>query len=369
MKITELMDQISEDTVELSQGPQLSSRRVKEAAMEKMRQQTGNKARRKLRRGMVVALAAVLALCLGGTAIAVANSAGVAELLGFSLFQRQLTRGEIETLDSVGTTEFDLSGSKNQSVETVSTGDGTSYERIVSNGVAVTPEAAIFDGHQLYLKLRIELPEEMAFEELGEDCYYHLIAEDFNEFPDYTGGWTGGTVDEATNGWILDPDNPGVAHVIWSANILDQNSPPTVFHFDSIQIQDADKDYTTVVEGSWDIPLPGMNPEQHIFVPAEGASIPINLPAEEDDGIPTTLERWPGGTVEVYFTGDIELTPLGVYYDECRCEPDMAPYGYGTPRPVIQVIGKDGSVMEPPYDLNMVDHLSVHDRLVLPVSP
>lgn len=339
--------------------------------MKKIQQQTGTKTKRKMRRGMVVALAAALALCLGSTAVAVANSAGVAELLGSVLFQRQLTAAEIKTLDSVGTTEFNLESNAAQRVETVSAGDGTSYERIVSNGVAVTPEAAVFDGHQLYLKLRIELPDDMVFEELGENCYYHLIAEEFNEFPGYTGGWTGGMVDEASDGWVLDPDDPGVAHVVWSADILDPDSPPAVFHFDSIQIQDADKGYTTVVEGSWDIPLPGVNPEQTIVVPAAGSRIQIEVPMAEEDGIPTTLEKWPGGTVEFYFTGDIELTPLGVYYDynEIGCDTELEKYGIGVARFAIQVIDKDGAVMEAPYDLSRVDHLVVQNQLELPVSP
>lgn len=55
-----------------------------------------------------------------------------------------------------------------------------------------------------------------------------------------------------------------------------------------------------------------------------------------------------GGKAAPAAEAGVELTPLGICYDVCRCEPDLSPYGYGPPRPVIQVIGKDGSVMEPP---------------------
>ena len=352
MKISELMDSYWEDSLEPQYTMAVDLDRVCRRTRQ-MVQEAGRKKHRPTRRMLGVLLAAALAVCaVAGGAVASVNHVRAADLLG-SLIRREereepLTEAEKQRLEDISATA-DTEG-----------GEGV-LPSVTSNGTTMTPLAVIYDGHKLFLQLRIEAPEDIVFEDLGEGYCYHLTSTDpetggYGYFPDSEAGWGGGTRSAQCS-----ETEPNVLILTLDYTFWDGEGP-SVMHIDGLALEDPDKDYTQILTGSWEFELGAVDQVEAITYPTNKLSYECYLPPVESDT--DVFQDWPGGTITVTFDSDVEVTPLGVYsrwhYNENLLE------GYSFVHEVsYQVYYKDGTLATVPYDLDQVDYVLVDGTLKL----
>ena len=116
----------------------------------------------------------------------------------------------------------------------------------------MTPLAVIYDGHKLFLQLRIEAPEDIVFEDLGGGL---LLSSDQHRSgdrglrlfsPDSEAGWGGGTRSAQCS-----ETEPNVLILTLDYTFWDGEGP-SVMHIDGLALEDPDKDYTQILTGSWE---------------------------------------------------------------------------------------------------------------------
>lgn len=353
MKISELMDSYCDDTVEIRGTIEVNLEQVRQKTRQ-MVQEAGRKKHRPTRRMLGVLLAAALAVCaVAGGAVASVNHVRAADLLG-SLIRREereepLTEAEKQRLEDISATA-DTEG-----------GEGV-LPSVTSNGTTMTPLAVIYDGHKLFLQLRIEAPEDIVFEDLGEGYCYHLTSTDpetggYGYFPDSEAGWGGGTRSARCS-----ETEPNVLILTLDYTFWDGEGP-SVMHIDGLALEDPDKDYTQILTGSWEFELGAVDQVEAITYPTNKLSYECYLPPVEP--VADIYQEWLGGYITVTFDSDVEVTPLAVYaqwhYDESQLDDS---YGFGH-EVSYEVYYKDGTLATVPYDLDQVDYVLVDDTLKL----
>ena len=143
--MTDLLDGWEDGSVELPPPAGMSPERIKEKTMEKIRQTKRPRRRMGVRLLACAALAAVFTV----SAMAAYHLWGPGELFDpfFTLESAPLDDGQKELLDQIG---------------------ATNLPPVTSNGVTLTPLAAVADEHTLYLRLRLEAPEGTVLPDMGE---------------------------------------------------------------------------------------------------------------------------------------------------------------------------------------------------------
>lgn len=143
--MTDLLDGWEDGSVELPPPAGMSPERIKERTMEKIRQTKRPRRRMGVRLLACAALAAVFTV----SAMAAYHLWGPGELFDpfFTLESAPLNGGQKELLDQIGATDL---------------------PPVTSNGVTLTPLAAVADEHTLYLRLRLEAPEGTVLPDMGE---------------------------------------------------------------------------------------------------------------------------------------------------------------------------------------------------------
>lgn len=354
MKISELMDSYCDDTLEPKGQIAVDLDRVRQRTRQQVRAAEPRK-RRPARRMFGLLLAAALAICaVAGGAVATVNQLRAADLLGNVLRQQEerqtpLTEEEKQRLEGIS------------AVATTQDGEGV-LPSVTSNGTTMTPLAAIYDGHKLYLQLKIEAPEDIVFEELGEGYCYHLTSTDpetggYDFFPESGAGWSGGTRDE-----IFSETELNVLILTLSYTFVDGDAL-SVMHIDGVALEDPDKEYAQILTGSWEFELGTVDQAEAITYTTNKLSYECYLPPVESDI--DVFKDWLGGYITVTFDSDLEVTPLGVYaqwhYDESQLD-DC--YGFGH-EVGYEVYYKDGTLATVPYDLDQVDYVLVDGTLKL----
>ena len=145
--MTDLLDGWEDGSVELPPPAGMSPERIKERTMEQIRQTKRPRRRMGVRLLACAALAAVFTV----SAMAAYHLWGPGELFDpfFTLESAPLDDGQKELLDQIG---------------------ATNLPPVTSNGVTLTPLAAIADEHTLYLRLRLEAPEGTVLPDMGEQA-------------------------------------------------------------------------------------------------------------------------------------------------------------------------------------------------------
>lgn len=143
--MTDLLDGWEDGSVELPPPAGMSPERIKERTMEQIRQTKRPRRRMGVRLLACAALAAVFTV----SAMAAYHLWGPGELFDpfFTLESAPLNGGQKELLDQIGATDL---------------------PPVTSNGVTLTPLAAVADEHTLYLRLRLEAPEGTVLPDMGE---------------------------------------------------------------------------------------------------------------------------------------------------------------------------------------------------------
>lgn len=143
--MSDLLDGWEDGSVELPPPAGMSPERIKEKTMEKIRQTKRPRRRMGVRLLACAALAAVFTV----SAMAAYHLWGPGELFDpfFTLESAPLNGGQKELLDQIGATDL---------------------PPVTSNGVTLTPLAAVADEHTLYLRLRLEAPEGTVLPDMGE---------------------------------------------------------------------------------------------------------------------------------------------------------------------------------------------------------
>lgn len=143
--MTDLLDGWEDGSVELPPPAGMSPERIKEKTMEKIRQTKRPRRRMGVRLLACAALAAVFTV----SAMAAYHLWGPGELFDpfFTLESAPLDGGQKELLDQIGVTDL---------------------PPVTSNGVTLTPLAAVADEHTLYLRLRLEAPEGTVLPDMEE---------------------------------------------------------------------------------------------------------------------------------------------------------------------------------------------------------
>lgn len=145
VRMTDLLDGWEDGSVELPPPAGMSPERIKERTMEQIRQTKRPRRRMGVRLLACAALAAVFTV----SAMAAYHLWGPGELFDpfFTLESAPLNGGQKELLDQIGATDL---------------------PPVTSNGVTLTPLAAVADEHTLYLRLRLEAPEGTVLPDMGE---------------------------------------------------------------------------------------------------------------------------------------------------------------------------------------------------------
>lgn len=154
-KISDLLDAVEEDQIQISGETPLSSARVKELTMKKIK---GEKRPRLYRLPVRIAAAAAAVVLLTATVFAAAGLMGAGDLMrdAFNWRSREpLTTTQVETLNSIGHVF-----------------DGSEEYSVTSNGATITPVAALADEDCYYLHLRVEAPEGVVLPDLEEGQFY-----------------------------------------------------------------------------------------------------------------------------------------------------------------------------------------------------
>lgn len=292
MKISEWMDDYRDDTVELRGQVRVDLERVRALTHEKIGAAKPDRRHRKRKRFLGLLLAAALTAALAGGAAAVVHHLNASDYLGKTVLGRLAEPDAAAQLDEIGTTEFGLE--KDTQSETV-------LPSVTSKGIALTPLAAIYDGHEFYIRFRFVTPEDLILPELGEDEWFRL-SDDGNaaglDFAYQGVGWAEG---DSTFSRVDDH----TLEYTGNYTFTDCTALESV-RLEGLWVQDADQEYTQVFAGDWTLSLSGLK-QEHILFDAVGKQFQLYVKPVEDS--------WPGGDVTMTLTSDLELTPLGIYCD------------------------------------------------------
>ena len=352
MRISEWMDDYRDDTIELHGPVRVDLERVRALTHEKIGAVKPKQRPRRRERFLGLLLAAALTAALAGGAAAVVHHLNASDYLSEAVLGRPAEPDAAARLDEIGTTEFGLE----KDVQ-----DEAALPSVTSNGITLTPLAAIYDGHEFYIRFRFVTPENLILPELGENVWFQLSDDGNAAGLDFTYdgmGWVEGDS-------IFTRVDDHTLEYTGNYTFTDCTALESV-HLDGLWVQDADKGYTQIFAGNWTLPLSGLKRE-HILFDADGKQFQLYVKPVKNN---LAADDWPGGNVTMTLTGDLELTPLGIYCDYDEYPPELAayrnePYTLHSFGALCKVYYTDSTEGEVPYDLSRVEKVVVWDRLEL----
>ena len=352
MRISEWMDDYRDDTVELRGPVRGDLERMRALTHEKIGAAKPDRRPKKKKQIFGLLLAAALTAALAGGAAAVIYRLNASDYLGETVLGHSAEPDAAAQLDEIGTTEFGLEKD---------TQNETALPSVTSNGITLTPLAAIYDGHEFYFRFRFVTPENLILPTLGE-----------NEFFQLSDGGNAAGLDFACQGAGWMEENSVFTRV--DDHTLEYTGNYTFTDctaLESVRIeglwrQNADKGYTQVFAGEWTLSLSGLK-QKYLLFDAEGKQFQLYVKPVENNLVE---DDWPGGNVTMTLTSDLELTPLGIYCDYDEYPPELAGgedavfrlRSFGA---LCKIYYTDGTEGEVPYDLSRVKKVVVWDQLEL----
>lgn len=243
--ISDLLDCYLEEELEPNSTTHLSSRRIKEMTMKKISKKENDTNLRRLPSRIIIGVAAAAMLTV--SAFAAGDALGAGELLRsyFTKGGEELTQGQVQTMDAIG----------------------TAFEGgVSSSGATLAPLAALADENVYYLRLRVQAPEGTVLPDLDEDTgYYQLFGDTAEESMDldlsaYPGEGAGYCSDIS---WLPDQDpTDNIKEAVVRFQVLegegetdsplkfnDGVSKPLTIH--GLWVQAPDKGYTEIFSGEY----------------------------------------------------------------------------------------------------------------------
>lgn len=295
MKISEMMNYISDDSVSIDEINVVSSEVIKEETMKKINKSNEKAINTKLgiskkskRRIIKPAVAAAAVMIMGTVSVFAMNIGGVSDSFQKFIFGRVTTQKEQAVFNSI------------------SFGNISEDENVIeNNGTKVIPEDVIFDGRALFLKIKIIAPKDVCLDTPDKNVRYSLRGDGDEPkfFPGYNGSYSGGEIEYVEGNQIKESytingnEIEMISEWRFHDEVIDMKDLPKVFHFDGIYEWKDDVDFEgntpnftraickQVIEGNFDISLEGIAKNKKIIV----------------------------DTKEF---GKIEITPLGCYFLE-----------------------------------------------------
>lgn len=163
--ISELLNDLTVDDVQLSKTSELSARRIKQKTMERV----GAKKTVNLRWCGRIALVAAVLMSLMITVYATDAVLGDGVLFGGSSGS-DISDKQVDVLNTTGR-DFGYTGSKKEDEDI-----------LTSNGATITPISAVSDGRICYLHIRLEAPEGVVLEDLPEGREYAFSGNGYGEY-------------------------------------------------------------------------------------------------------------------------------------------------------------------------------------------
>lgn len=208
-----------------------------EDTLERVLDRTTRRSRRKFTTGRIAAAGLAAALLLGTTAIAV-EEGGLSWLAAF--FGGGLSQRQEQALEGIATTEFPGQGA------------------VADCGITVTPEAELYDGCRLFVRLRLELEEGTELTAPEGSDYYRVEVSSQPELID--GRYTDhAEVGEHTQKWDFSRIEEGIVELslefsFWEA----YPSLGDCLWLENIRLYDGGTntyDFRKTIEGRWEVPL------------------------------------------------------------------------------------------------------------------
>lgn len=354
--MTDLLDGWEDGSVELPPPAGMPPERIKERTMEKIRQTKRPRRRMGVRLLACAALAAVFTV----SAMAAYHLWGPGELFDpfFTLESAPLNGGQKELLDQIGATDL---------------------PPVTSNGVTLTPLAAIADEHTLYLRLRLEAPEGTVLPDMGEQADH--IAYDVELVNADTGERLNWGMQKAR---FLPDDTPGdnSLELVFmllggpnGANWIDGTSKTLTISGLALFPDDGER---MRLDGKWSFSLDGFYPSKAVEVNPIGAAcwdeetermvtlegLTLSpLSAAFTTSYPTWGDEW-----AIFALAEIELVfqdGSTVSFDSGSGNTSQGPDGEGG---VVYFTGVHS--FDAPLDLTQLDHIQFGEyRLELPDAP
>ena len=354
--MTDLLDGWEDGSVELPPPAGMSPERIKERTMEQIRQTKRPRRRMGVRLLACAALAAVFTV----SAMAAYHLWGPGELFDpfFTLESAPLNGGQKELLDQIGATDL---------------------PPVTSNGVTLTPLAAVADEHTLYLRLRLEAPEGTVLPDMGEQEDH--IAHDVELVDADTGERLNWGMQKAR---FLPDDTPGdnSLELVFmllggpnGANWIDGTSKTLTISGLALFPDDGER---MRLDGKWSFSLDGFYPSKAVEVNPIGAAcwdeetermvtlegLTLSpLSAAFTTSYPTWGDEW-----AIFALAEIELVfqdGSTVSFDSGSGNTSQGPDGEGG---VVYFTGVHS--FDAPLDLTQLDHIQFGEyRLELPDAP
>lgn len=233
--ISDLMSLYTDDTVELTPNFAVSSDRIKETVMNKITYVNQKKAPRRFARTLLIAAAAVLVLT------AAVGATGLIDLSG-------IFGSTVDYRD------------RQEELQSAFTNTDNGQASVESEGTTITPLGVLCQGRHCYVTLRIEAPEGVVLEDLGqgENATYQLWGDASDEMLIYDISGNESVTKGAMLTWT--PDDSAANAIICVLDVYcsdgfedDQTLELTFF---GLWTQDPYKNYVRVLDGEWSFSLP-----------------------------------------------------------------------------------------------------------------
>lgn len=366
--ISDLLDCYLEEELEPDSTTYLSSRRIKEMTMKKISKKENDTNLRRLPSRIIIGVAAAAMLTV--SAFAAGDALGAGELLRsyFTKGGEELTQGQVQTMDAIG----------------------TAFEGgVTSSGATLTPLAALADENVYYLRLRVQAPEGTVLPDLDEDTgYYQLSGDTAEESIDldlsaYPGEYPPGYCVDFS--WLPDQDPAdNIKEVVVKFQVLDgegeEESPlkfndgiskPLTIH--GLWVQSPDKNYTEMFKGEFIFDI-GKNYESrsvaldctglsyqdkigYTLYPQSMTLSPLSLSGQF--GCTLMDNQWVGAGMGPV---TIVLKDGSTFYDEPNYEPEpqqlaQIPLDEIPISDKVETVFRGTIVFDEPLDLSQVDYV------------
>lgn len=269
--------------------------RPSEDTLERVLNRTTRRKRRKITSGRMAAVGLAAALLLGTAAFAAEETGGLSWLADF--FGGGLSQRQEQALEGVTTTEFPGQAAANC-------------------GITVTPEAEIYDGYRLFVRLRLDLEEGTELSVPQDGDYYRVEVSSQPELMDgrytdhaetgaHTQKWDFSRIEEGIVEMSLEfsfwEEYPALGDCLWLENI---------------QLYDGDThtyDFRETIQGRWEVPLGQVERAESLSLAVSGLSVEKRESARQRVRDLTSVTSFSYEEIETICTFELQactLTPL-----------------------------------------------------------
>jgi len=359
VRISDLMDNIQDDTVKLDVQDIVSCDKIKEATMKKISVSSHNdRAVKRFRFKAISGIAAALVLLVVFSGIAIAvNAFGVADY--FRNYFGGLNDEQAEVLKNISA----INPVPEVSDDDTAINDDTTSSRIAvlapvtSNGTTMTPLAAIADEQILYLALEIKAPEGVVLNpntqgtEPGADGgYYQFMNPDISKRFEIVFDESAYKIAGYETLWTWQDEQPGdnvincVIRVTAQINGIRWNDGlPKIIRIPGLWSQSPNKKYTQILDGLWEFEIAAFGVIEPVNLNVAGL---VTYPyIEKEAGIiyRVDIEEGLQEREELKMTLDyITVSPLGIKYTYTCVYNEKMTAGPGR----FRVIMNDGSKID-----------------------